>query len=624
METVSRKGWTAATLEALNVRWGPGDRWQIPTAAGVLRYADDGRTPKMIAPAGSTRELWPAPEEIGEKQLVVVEGEPDAISAHELGYPAVALPGAGKFDEGWPARLLNGRPMGLVLIGDCDSVGRIRMRSLAEKVVRLGGVVQIVDLAPERDDGYDIGDVLVDLGAERAREAIDNAILHAVPFVLEAPSSSESRNGEPSRTSGLLNLADYAPRQAEFLWWPYLPLGKVVIVAGAPGNGKSQFASLITAMATRAALYPGNVTEPSRVLMLSAEDDLEDTVVPRLLAVNADLRLVDTIEVVTRYSGGLTARGMIRLPGDADAVHAWAQAHANARLVVMDPVASFFERRYSTFVNQDVRDALGPLIAIAQTFGITVVIILHLNKSETKDFTARIAESHGFQALARSVIAIGPDPDDPEGERGSKKIIAVTKANLVKPGRFGLRCEVRSATLTGYGQPIETSDLALTGKCDISADDLMMSGSDRTTRMEAAAWLADFVADRWVKVADVRKAATSDGFSWRTIERIRAQQGYQRAKEPGVARGPWWIAASTTPTPIPGTGGVDGLGGEGGSTPQRPPVTGTGDGVVDPDSQDRNPANPANGANPAKPFDLDEYRRWQDRMLGEPEEDDDA
>lgn len=422
---------------------------------------------------------------------------------------------------------------------------------------------------------------------------------------------------QPKRSIVVTNLSTITPRTAVFLWWPYLPLGKVVIVAGAPGNGKSQLAALMAGLATRGA-FPGDVLEPSRVLMMCAEDDLEDTVVPRLLAVNADVRLVDTINVVTEYPGGLTANGLIRLPGDAEAVHTWARDNVTARLIVLDPVASFFERKFSTFINQDVRDALGPLVAIAGAYGVTIVIVLHLNKNESKDFATRIAESHGFQAMARSVMALGPDPDDPEGERGSKKVIAITKANLIKPGRFGLRCEVRSVTLPGFTPPVETSELALTGKCDISADDLLMSSGDRTVRMEAAGWLADFIGERWVKVGDVRKAALSDGFHWRTIERIRIDQGYQRAKQPGVKHGPWWMAASTTTGGVPGTGGVDGLEG---STPPSPPVGGTPPGDLE--GQDNQGANGVKDAKDAQDR-LDEYRKFEQRKLGERDDDDDA
>jgi RecA/RadA recombinase len=177
----------------------------------------------------------------------------------------------------------------------------------------------------------------------------------------------------PKTSTELVNLAGVEPIQQRFLWWPYLPLGRVVIVAGAPGHGKSQFAAMIAGGATRA-LLPGDVHESSRVLMLCAEDDLAQTVVPRLLAVNADLRLIDTINIVTEYPDGLTTRGLIKLPTDASIVHAWVQANVNARLIVLDPVASFFDRSHNMLVNQDTRDALGPLVSIAEAYGVTVVI----------------------------------------------------------------------------------------------------------------------------------------------------------------------------------------------------------------------------------------------------------
>jgi putative DNA primase/helicase len=259
-------------------------------------------------------------------------------------------------------------------------------------------------------------------------------------------------------------------------------------------------------------------------------------------------------------------------------------------------------------------------------YGVTTIIILHLNKSESRDFAAKIAESHGFQALARSVMALGPDPDDPDGQRGSRKVLAVTKANLVKPGSFSMRCEVRSVTLPTFTPPIETSELVLTGKCDVSADDLLMPTAERTTRNEASEWLAEFVGDRWVKVGDVKKAALSDGWSWRTIERLRKEHGYQKVKEPGVQYGPWWMAAAgisikTLARECPGTGGVeDVVGLEGQDTQDRQgqdrqetqdrPYTGT----------SREGSWLENGHQPDS-IDLDEYRKFRDRMLGERDDD---
>lgn len=420
---------------------------------------------------------------------------------------------------------------------------------------------------------------------------------------------------KPKHSPRWTNLAGIEPRNPAFLWWPYLPLGSLVIVAGAPGHGKSQFAAWIAAEASKGSLYPGNVMEPSRVLMLCAEDNLATTVVPRLLAVNADVRMIDTVNIETVYPSGLTANGMIRLPGDAELIHEWAKRHIDARLVVLDPVASFFSRDNNALINQDVRDALGPLVAVAEAYGVTIVIILHLNKSESKEFTARIAESHGFQAMARSVLALGPDPDDPDGARGAKKVIAITKANLIKPGTYGIRCEVRSVTLEAFTPPIETSELALLGKCEINADDLLMPSQDRTARMEVLEWLEALVPEAgWIKVNDAKGAAKSDGWSWRVVDRVARSRGYQRVKQPGVVQGPWWLGGpKALARAIPGEGST--LEPLESSDPQETKET-KGDpsrGITREGSFDQD-----NG----KPIDLDAYRDFERRKLGERDDDD--
>jgi putative DNA primase/helicase len=412
----------------------------------------------------------------------------------------------------------------------------------------------------------------------------------------------------PRVSTEVLNLSGVQPMNQPFLWYPYLPLGRLVIVAGAPGHGKSQLAAMIAGMASRGDLYPGEVTEPSRVLMLCAEDDLPMTVVPRLLAVNADLRLIDTINIVTTYPDGLTAKGLIKLPTDASIVHEWVKANPNARLIVLDPVASFFDRSHNMLVNQDTRDALGPLVAIAESYGVTIVIILHLNKSESKDFANRIAESHGFQALARSVLALGPHPDDPERERGARKVLAVTKANLVKPGNYAMECEVRSATLSAYTPPIETSELVLVGKCNVTADDLLMPSIERADRNAKLEWLNEFLDGEWRKTEDVKKAATSDGWAWKQLNELAKTKGFVRQKI--GFQGQWWIGPpKADPRAIPEYPG------------SKEPLD-----VFD-DPKDSNEHKDPGYSGPPREgingLDLDEYRKFRDRMLGERDDEDD-
>jgi hypothetical protein len=233
MGTLTRKGWSGPTLHALGVSL-DGDRWVIPTEAGPLRYADDGRKPKMLAASGTTRALWPSPEDIEGPVLVVVEGEPDAISATELGYPTVALPGAGKFDPSWPARLVAGRRR-VVLIGDCDEVGRARMRSVAEQVTKFGGNAYVIDLAPERSDGYDLGDMLVEIGPAQARTVLDAAIVAALLFVPEVPDVPEVPKPVTKLfTTRGIDLSQLRP--VRFAWKPWLIHGRLNLLAGVAGG----------------------------------------------------------------------------------------------------------------------------------------------------------------------------------------------------------------------------------------------------------------------------------------------------------------------------------------------------------------------------------------------------
>jgi RecA-family ATPase len=268
-----------------------------------------------------------------------------------------------------------------------------------------------------------------------------------------------------------VKLSTIEPKRLKWLWHPYLPLGKVVIVAGAPGHGKSQLTSYMAACASAGTFYPGDMPTPGRVLLMSAEDDLDDTVVPRLMAANAgggDLAKIETVSVRRALPGGVTSTGMIRIPGDLISIIDWAREDPeSARLVVFDPVVSFFDREHSTYNNQDVRDAIDPLAAIAAEFGLTIVLVLHLNKSESREMAGRIAESHGFQAIARTVLAFGPDPDeeaedeDEESNGPASKLLAITKSNLASArGATTMRFTLEpTMVLDNAAEPVPTMRL---------------------------------------------------------------------------------------------------------------------------------------------------------------------
>jgi hypothetical protein len=139
------------------------------SVVGVVRYApgpERGEAPKMLAESGSKRELFPAPEAVneGEGFLFLVEGEPDAVAAHSLGLPAVALPGAAGWQREWRKRFA-GRKVALVF--DADEPGRKTAQHVASDLAPVAREVRLLELEPSRRDGYDLSDFLRTLREER-------------------------------------------------------------------------------------------------------------------------------------------------------------------------------------------------------------------------------------------------------------------------------------------------------------------------------------------------------------------------------------------------------------------------------------------------------------------------
>ena len=159
---------------------------------GGVRYmpgATNG-TPKTLAAKGSPRDLWPDPATISGETVFVVEGEPDAVTGATLDVPAVAVPGAGKWQPEWAQRLATGRER-VVVIADSDDAGRDSARRTAAAIAEHCADVRILDLAPSRSNGYDLSDFAADAhddaGRRQARELLLAAAELTDPLARTAP-----------------------------------------------------------------------------------------------------------------------------------------------------------------------------------------------------------------------------------------------------------------------------------------------------------------------------------------------------------------------------------------------------------------------------------------------------
>src|SRR5215216_945193 len=225
----------------------------------------------------------------------------------------------------------------------------------------------------------------------------------------------------------LVLVADVDRELVTWLWRDRIPLGKVTVLDGDPGTGKSTLTLTIAAKVTTGSPFPdGTRPERADVILLSAEDDIGDTIRPRLEAAGADLSrcwVLPDIHPVVPPEAKPEAPRPPELPADLDALEGMVKDKA-AALVVIDPLMAFLSGQINAHVDQDVRKVLAPLGYMASRTGAAVVVVRHMNKGQGSALY-RGSGSIGIVGAARAGLLVAPDPDD-EGRR----VLAVSKSNL--------------------------------------------------------------------------------------------------------------------------------------------------------------------------------------------------
>jgi archaellum biogenesis ATPase FlaH len=206
-----------------------------------------------------------------------------------------------------------------------------------------------------------------------------------------------------------INLAQASRIEVEkvnWLWKGYIPLGKITILAGDPGMGKSTIGIDLVARVSRGGELPtGGRTISGNCLIASAEDAAGDTITPRLIIAKANMKRVSIIqEVVTEDQASI-----LSLPRDLDKLRK-VVADTGARLVVIDPLNAFLDRGTDSHKDQDIRTVLAPISYLAEETGAAILLIAHLNKKEdTLNTLYRVGGSIGFTGAARSVLNVRRD-----------------------------------------------------------------------------------------------------------------------------------------------------------------------------------------------------------------------
>jgi putative DNA primase/helicase len=363
------------------------------------------------------------------------------------------------------------------------------------------------------------------------------AALGLTPGALRAPKvlSSDEHLRPGGQRLAVRRASEITAREVQWLWEHRIPLGKLTLLAGLAGQGKSLFTVDLAARTTRGELDGSLHGEPASVLLITGEDDPQDTIKPRLIAAGADDSRVLFVDRTDEHG----IRSALELPRDAELLAETIEEHA-VRLVVVDPVVTFLDDAHDAHKTQKVRRALQPLQEAAQRLGCAVLLVLHPNKTQSNDPSVKIGESYAFQALARSVLVLGPDPHDPEGERGSRKALAVAKSNLAPPGTHGVGFEIASAWVNGADGPIATEHLRQLGPVDVDARDLLGGQAAHGRLDDAIEWLREALAAGPRGQREVAQAASAAGFSAATLRRAKQSLSAESVRVDGIAGDGSW------------------------------------------------------------------------------------
>jgi hypothetical protein len=316
-------------------------------------------------------------------------------------------------------------------------------------------------------------------------------------------------------------LADVEPENVSWLWGSRFARGKLNLIAGQPGQGKSQLALFMAGKASVGGEWPDSSQCPlGSVVLISCEDDAADTIVPRLMAVGADLSRVHILDWVIEPKA---KKGKTRQLFDLDAhisiLKSLVDRIGDVVLIVIDPISAYLAGIDSHKMSQ-VRGALAPLQQFAAETGAAVVLITHLNKgSADANAMARVAGSGAFVAACRSSWLVERDPQD---ESRQRRILTPLKNNI-GDDQTGFAFQVKQVDLE---EGIESSCVEFEPEpIRISASELLREQQDnddeRSALSEAMDFLREFLSDGPKNCKSTLKAAEDAGIAHRTLRRAR-------------------------------------------------------------------------------------------------------
>jgi len=350
-----------------------------------------------------------------------------------------------------------------------------------------------------------------------SRKDWNEVLQHRVDFPTLRQAATLQPMRQSPQTVAVFRMSDVDLQSVEWLWEPYIPFGKVTIIQGNPGEGKTTFALCLAAACTTGGALPGMAPlPPFNVIYQTAEDGLGDTVKPRLIEAGADLSRVLVIDESKRELS-LSDERIER-----------AITQNRVRLLILDPIQAYVGEKTDMNKANEIRPLFRKLAEIAERTGCAMVLIGHLNKASGTQTAYRGLGSIDFRAAARSILLIGRVKHEP-----MVRVIIHDKSSLApegKPVAFCLNPD------TGF---------SWLGEYDITADELLsgLGGNSATKTEQAESLILDLLVEgQELPSTEIVRAAGEAGISERTLKAAHRRLEHRIAV---VRRGNQWYYQRT-------------------------------------------------------------------------------
>jgi hypothetical protein len=507
IKVMSKKGGAVNWYRVQDESGRPG--WQARKPEGYVEVPYTGGTDPFDA-------------EVFEDEIYCPEGEKDCETLVRIGLLAVTFGGTG---DGAPACIADffvGR--NVVILSDNDEGGRLHAEHKASLISEAAKSVRVVHF-PELGEKEDISD-WIKLGHtadELRRRAGETALWQGHP----APKAAA-----PAKRRLISHRAsDLQPEKLVWVWPGRIPEGKLVLLGGPPGLGKSQLTAFMSATVSNGSDWPcgEGSTIAGDVIFMSAEDGIQDTIIPRLIAAGANTERVHIVASATKPDG--TGRKTFSLKTDVDLLEELARKIGTVRLIIVDPISAYMGGSDGNG-NVETREVLEPLAEMANRLRIAVVAVTHLNKGGAggnQSALNRFAGSIAFVAAARAAFAVIEDPEDDE-----RRLLLQAKNNLGKACKgLAFRLEQRliqddivSSNVMFEGEYVSQSiDEALT-----ASESRGGSKGQTSSKEDVAEFLTEILAGGPVDVLEVESQARAAGLLAQD-KGLRQNKAFRDARE---------------------------------------------------------------------------------------------